>query len=98
AFSLTLPHTPPNPIRVGEKRFAWLEAMRLLGKPFLLVLFLATFIDAAVHQGFFLLTASYLEEQVRIPSQWIMPVMSIGQIAEIGTMAILGLVLAKLGW
>ena len=35
---------------------------------------------------------------VGIPGNWIMPVMSIGQIAEISTMAILGLTLKKLGW
>ncbi|MFM7412536.1 MAG: MFS transporter, partial [Planctomycetota bacterium] len=33
-----------------------------------------------------------------IKPEWIMPVMSIGQVAEIATMAILGAVLAKLGW
>jgi nucleoside transporter len=98
AFSLTLPHTPPKPIREGENRFAWLEAMKLLGKPFLLVLFIATLIDATVHQGYFVLTGSYLKDKVGIPPQWIMPVMSIGQIAEIATMAFLGYVLKTFGW
>jgi nucleoside transporter len=98
AFSLTLPHTPPRPAQQGQERFAWLEAMKLLRQPFLLVLFVATFIDATIHQGYFVLTGSYLKNEVGIPAQWIMPVMSIGQIAEIGTMAILGLVLSRLGW
>jgi len=35
---------------------------------------------------------------VGIKPEWIMPVMSIGQVAEILTMAVLGAVLAKLGW
>src|SRR6185436_6491858 len=35
---------------------------------------------------------------VGIPGNWIMPVMSIGQIAEILTMAVLGATLKKLGW
>jgi MFS family permease len=35
---------------------------------------------------------------VGIKPEWIMPVMSIGQVAEIVTMAFLGTVLAKLGW
>jgi nucleoside transporter len=98
AFSLTLPHTPPKPVKEGENRLAWLEAMRLLGKPFLLTLFVVTLIDAAVHQGYFVLTASFLKNKVGIPAQWIMPVMSIGQVAEVATMAILGFVLKKLGW
>jgi nucleoside transporter len=98
AFSMTLPHTPPKPAQTEENRFAWLEAMRLLGKPFVFVLFIATLIDAAVHQGYFVLTGSFLKNKVGIPAQWIMPVMSIGQIAEVGTMAILGLVLKRFGW
>ena len=35
---------------------------------------------------------------VGIASNWITPVMSIGQVAEIGTMAILGFVLKRFGW
>ena len=35
---------------------------------------------------------------VGIPGNWIMPVMSIGQVAEILTMFILGVTLKKLGW
>jgi MFS family permease len=97
-FSLALPHTPPKPIKSGEKHFAWLESIRLLAKPFILVLFIVTFIDAAVHQGYFLLTAPFLKNEVGIAPSWVMPVMTIGQIAEIGTMAILGGVLKALGW
>ena len=98
AFSLTLPHTPPKPAKTEEARFAWLESMKLLNHPFMLVLFVATFIDAAVHQGYFVMTFTYLKTRVGIPAQWIMPVMTIGQFAEIGTMAILGFVLKRLGW
>ena len=98
AFSLTLPHTPPKPVAMGEKQsLAWLEAMRLLKHPFLLVLFFVTFIDATVHDGFFMFSFTYLEK-VGVPSNWIQPAMSIGQFAEIGTMALLGYVLKSLGW
>ena len=98
AFSLTLPHTPPKPPAPGESKFAWLESMKLLSHPFMMVLFVATFIDATVHMGYFMLTGSFLIEKVGIPPQWVMPVMSIGQVAEIGTMAILGFVLKRFGW
>jgi hypothetical protein len=97
AFSLVLPHTPPKPAKPGGERFAWLEAMKLLRVPFLLVLFIVTFFDSAVHQGFFVLTAGFLRS-IDVPGNWVMPVMSIGQIAEIGTMAILGACLKRLGW
>jgi len=96
-LSLWLPHTPPKPAAVGQSRFAWLEAMQLLKVPFVAVLFLVTFFDAAVHQCYFIWTNDFLKS-VGIKPNWVMPVMSIGQIAEIGTMAILGWVLVRLGW
>lgn len=97
AFSLTLPHTPPKPAAEGAEQFAWLEAMKLLRFPFVLVLFVVTFVDAMVHQGYFIWTDTYLKA-IGIAENWVMPVMSIGQIAEIGTMAILGYALKRLGW
>jgi nucleoside transporter len=96
-FSLVLPHTPPKPAVKGAEQFAWLEAMKLLAVPFVLVLFVVTFFDACVHQCYFIWTNDYLKS-VGIPANWVMPVMSIGQIAEIGTMAILGICLKRLGW
>ncbi|MEZ5356231.1 MAG: MFS transporter [Bryobacteraceae bacterium] len=96
-FSLTLPHTPPKPAQAGGERFAWLEAMKLLKVPFVLILFIVTFFDAAVHQCYFIWTNDYLKS-IGIPPNWVMPIMSIGQIAEIGTMAFLGITLKKLGW
>ena len=100
AFSLTLPHTPPKKAEAGAKEgLAWLEAMRLLRHPFVLVLWLVTFVDAFVHNSYFYWTGTFLSSPVvGIPGNWVMPVMSISQVAEIGTMAILGVTLAKLGW
>jgi nucleoside transporter len=95
---LTLPSTPPRKAGAGVERFAWLEALRFLRVPFVLVLFVVTFFDAAVHQGYFVLTDTFLTKGVGVPQNWVMPVMSIGQIAEIGTMAVLGHVLKSLGW
>ena len=97
AFSLVLPHTPPKPAHDKASSLAWLEAIRLLKHPFLVVLFIVTFIDAMVHDGFFYFAFTYLGK-VGVPAQWIQPAMSVGQIAEIGTMAILGYVLKNLGW
>jgi hypothetical protein len=96
-FSLTLPHTPPKPAQEGDSSLAWLEALKLLKHPFLAVLFLVTFIDATVHDGFFFFAFTYLGK-VGVPSNWIQPAMSVGQIAEIATMAFLGIVLKNLGW
>ena len=103
-FSLGLPHTPPKKAVEGESRsLAWLEALRLLKHPFVLVLWLVTFVDAFVHNCYFNWTGSFLGAAttaggVGIPGNWIMPVMSVGQIAEILTMFILGMTLKRLGW
>ena len=35
---------------------------------------------------------------IGIPGNWVMPAMSVGQFAEIGTMAVLGFFLKRLGW
>lgn len=99
AYSLMLPHTPPKAAVVGESSLAWLRAGKFLSKPFLLVLFIVTFIDSTIHNGYFLMAGSFLGSSVvGIKPEWIMPVMSIGQIAEIVTMLALGAVLARLGW
>jgi nucleoside transporter len=103
AFSLTLPHTPPKKVTAGADKFAWLEAVKLLAAPFIMVLFIVTFIDSTVHNLFFNFTGSFLGTAVAaggvgIPGNWIMPVMSIGQVAEISTMAILGITLKRFGW
>jgi predicted MFS family arabinose efflux permease len=97
-FSLFLPHTPPKPATSQADTLAWLKAMRLLKNPFVLVLFVVTFIDAAVHQSFFVWTGGFLGGPVGIQSNWVPAVMKIGQIAEIVTMLFLGYVLKNLGW
>jgi MFS family permease len=61
------------------------------------VLFVVTFMDALVHQAYFQWTSPFLE-RAGLAANWIMPAMSIGQIAEIATMAVLGTVLHRLGW
>ena len=103
AYSLTLPHTPPKKVEQGADRFAWLEALKLLRQPFVLVLWLVTFVDAFVLYSYFNWTGTFLGTPpanggVGIPGNWIMPVMSLGQIAEMLTMFILGATLKRLGW
>ncbi|HEY2785988.1 MAG TPA: MFS transporter [Fimbriiglobus sp.] len=98
AFSTVLPHTPPKPAS-GEDSLAWWKALKtLMASPFMIVLFVVTFIDAAVHQSYFFWTFDFLTDAIRIPANWAGPVMKIGQIAEILTMLILGWVLKSLGW
>jgi len=103
-YSLLLPHTPPKKAGVaGTEKLAWLEAMKLLKHPFVLVLWVITFVDAFLLYTYFNWTGSFLGTAQAaggpgIPGNWIMPVMSIGQVMEILTMFILGATLKKLGW
>ncbi|HXG61402.1 MAG TPA: MFS transporter [Planctomycetota bacterium] len=99
-FSLSLPHTPPRKAgEAGAGKLAWLEAMKLLRHPFVLVLWIITFVDSFVHTCYFSWTGRFLASPVvGLEGKWIMPVMSISQVSEILTMAVLGLVLKKLGW
>jgi nucleoside transporter len=104
AFSFVLPHTPPKKAAEGAgEKLAWLEAMRLLKHPFVLVLWLVTFVDSFVHNCYFNWTGVFLGTPtaaggVGIAAPWITPIMSIGQVAEILTMFVLGATLRKLGW
>jgi len=103
-FSFALPHTPPKKASEGApEKLAWLEALKLLKHPFVLVLWLVVLLDSFVHNCYFNWTGSFLGASraaggVGIPGNWIMPVMSIGQVAEIVTMFALGVTLKKLGW
>lgn len=97
AFSLTLPHTPPRKADGAEEGTALLKALRLLKVPHIMILYVVTLIDATIHNGYFVLVDQYLSD-IGFPSNWNMVVMSLGQVAEIATMLVLGVVLKKLGW
>jgi len=99
AFSLMLPHTPAKKAETAENKFAWVEALRLLERPFVLVLWIVAFVDSFVLNAYFYYAASFLRSpQVGIAGNWSPAIMSIGQVAEILTMAILAVTLKKLGW
>jgi MFS family permease len=90
-----LPHTPPAKEQ-GES-FAPLEAFKVLRVPAIMILFIVTFIDSLVHYMYFFWSSTFYQA-IGLPENWIAPAMSIGQIAELATMALLGVVLKKLGW
>jgi hypothetical protein len=77
--------------------------LKLLKHPFVLVLFIVTLVDSFVLYAYFNWTGIFLVAPkdaggVGIPGNWVMPVMSIGQVMEILTMFILGATLKTLGW
>ena len=97
AFSLTLPHTPPKRDQAGIDNLAWREAFKLLALPHVLVLFIVTLIDSTIHNGYFVLIGGFLQH-IKMPDNWISAITTIGQVAEIVTMVVLGAVLKRLGW
>lgn len=98
AYSLTLPHTPPKRDVAGADPLAWRETLKLLRVPFVAVLFLVTFIDSVIHNGYFVMADAFLTDRVGIAGNLSMVVLSLGQLAEIVTMFVLGGVLIRLGW
>ncbi len=61
------------------------------------VLFVVTLLDSFIHYCYFFWTSPFFSA-IGLPENWIAPAMSIGQIAEITTMAYLGFFLKRLGW
>jgi MFS family permease len=98
AYSLSLPHTPPKKDAAAADPLAWREALKILGIPFVGVLFLVTFIDSVIHNGYFVMADAFLTNRVGIAGNLSMIVLSLGQVAEIVTMLVLGGVLIRLGW
>jgi nucleoside transporter len=98
AFSLTLPHTPPRKDVEGMDKLAWLKAVRLLSIPYVFLLFVVTFVDSTIHNGYFVVVDDFLTKRVGISANLSMVVTTIGQVAEIAAMVALGTVLSKLGW
>ena len=102
-FSLTLPRSAPKVAGPAGEKLAWVEALKLLRHPFLLTLWLVTLVDSFVHNCYFNWTGVFLGTAraaggVGIAANWITPIMSIGQVAEILTMFVLGATLKKFGW
>ena len=88
AYCLVLPSTPPA--KHEGSAFAPFKAFKLLSVPTILVLFIVTFIDSLVHNCYFITSGPFYEKK-GLPENWISTAMSIGQIAEIATMAAPGL-------
>jgi predicted MFS family arabinose efflux permease len=95
AYCLTLPHTPPR--RKADEPWAFLKAFKLLRHRSFAILMVASLLVACIHKIFFIQTSPLLSSLGMRDSD-IMPAMSVGQIAEIFMILILGLMLKNLGF
>jgi nucleoside transporter len=94
-YCLTLPHTPPK--REAPEPLAFLKAFRMFRLSSFAVLIAGGFVIAMIHNIYFIQTAPFLKS-IGVRDADILPAMSIGQFAEIGVMAALGLLLKRLGF
>ena len=95
AFCFLLPHTPPK--RNAMEKLAFKKAFDLFQYSSFTVLVIASLAVSIIHQIYFLQTGPFLSH-IGIPDSQIGPAMTIGQFAEILTMAYLGLFLKRLGF
>ena len=95
AFCFLLPNTPPskNPLN----KSAYIKAFGLFKNSSFLILVLTSLMVSVIHQIYFLQTGPFLSS-LGVSDSFIGPVMSIGQFAEILTMAYLGFFIKKLGF
>jgi len=90
-----LPRTPPS--RDAESPFAFTRAFGMLRHRGFLVVTLVALPISMIHQVYFIRTGPFLEAIGFIKAH-IGPVMSIGQVSEIFFLAILGWLIARLGF
>ena len=95
AFCFLLPHTPPK--KDAMEKLAFKKAFQLFRFSSFSTLVIASLAVSVIHQIYFLQTGPFLSHIGILDSQ-IGPAMSIGQFAEILTMAYLGFFLKKLGF
>jgi nucleoside transporter len=95
-FCFLLPHTPPK--KDGVEKLAFKKAFSLLSHRSFAVLVAASLPIAVIHQIYFMQTGPFFENQLGMLVTYIAPAMTVGQFAEIGFLAILGVLLVRLGF
>ncbi len=92
---LMLPRTPPA--RKADSPLAFAKAFVLLTKPSVIVAVIAALFISMIHQVYFIHASPFLEA-IGFSKAHTGPVMSIGQLAEIIVLGLLGIILASLGY
>ena len=94
AFCIALPKTPPA--KAGDKPLAFLEAVKLLKDPQFFLFIAVVFVVSTELQFYYIFTSPFLES-LGVASKLVPWVMTLAQIAEIGTMLALPLILGRWG-
>ncbi len=94
-YCLSLPHTSPK--REASDPLAFLKAFRLMKRPSFVAMLAAGVIIAPIHHIYFLQTGRFLAV-IGLRNADIAPAMSLGQFGELLVMAVLGLLIKRLGF
>ena len=95
-FCLLLPNTPPK--KDGVDKLAFKKAFSLLTRKSFAVLVAASLPVAVIHQIYFMQAGPFFENQLGMLVTYIAPAMTVGQFAEIASLALLGTLLMRLGF
>ena len=95
-YSLLLPHTPPR-MSGTARRWAVLEALRLLREPSLAVMIGVSF-ALALGMAFIYPTGALFLRAVGAPDAWVAPLLSLGQVSEFLVFFGLAPLLRRLGF
>lgn len=98
-YCLTLPHTPPQ--QDENRTYAPATVLRMFRQRDLAVLVLVSFFIAVAHQFFFVWNSPFLRDILDsgdIQGAYEQSISSVGQVCEIGVMAVLGLFIGRFGF
>ena len=95
AFCFLLPNTPPK--KNASEKLAFKKAFELFKYPSFTILVISSLVVSVIHQIYFLQAGPFLSF-IGVSDSQIGPAMTIGQFAEILTMAYLGFFLKRLGF
>lgn len=93
-YCFLLPNTPP---KKETHSMAWMDSFGLMKKSSVMWLFIAAILISTIHNIYFMQAFTFLTDGVGMKVSSAGPAMTIGQVAEIFVMAILGMVILKLG-
>ena len=93
---LLLPKTPPK--KDAAQPLAFAEAIKLLRRVDVLLVTIAALLISMIHQCYFFRTGPFLEHAIGVGAGQVGPIMALGQISEIVTLAVLGWFLKSLGY
>jgi MFS family permease len=93
-YALTIPHSPPRPGK--DRRPAPLAALTLLGNSSFIIYCICT-LGVCVTYPFTTMATPLLLRNLGVSTQWLSPIMSLSQVTEILTLALLPMFMLRLG-